>query len=1096
MKKGFKGILKWLLRILLGIVGLLALLILLFYLFRGKITEKALAYVNEMQPGEVVFEKLNLRPFVDFPDVSLRLRKVRFLAPGEPQAGSEPMPVLDFNDIYVSMDVVQLVRGTYMISEVRLAEGVINYMVGPDSVSNVEKSLGILFGDEQVDEPVEQAASPIMLDLQRLEIQDLVVNYEDQPAGAAFTVRVNGLESAFSYYPDMVTAAVMLHSEIPLARTRTLTLDKPRSVSFSSAVHFDQVRQQVKLDQSMLDIQDAVFKLEGAMDLDARTLDMDFSAVNSGIDLLNFLLSGILNLDAIEQIGDGSIRLEGNASGSYDKQLPLIQMHVVAADMGFRVHSIGQSVTGIAFEGSFTNGTRKDLSEAAVHLEDFHVDFPKGSLDAEIHVSNLLAPYADIRLEGDADLSLINEIIRTETVRDMQGNLRFEGDVRGSVDKRSGTLLDSASLLNIYMDDLGFTLPGYQVQHLDGAVSVQGTVLGLREFAMVVNNNKMQLEGEAHNLLPWLLEFDADPSFNMAFSAGELSPATLLNDSSMYGPVRDLGFSLNVHAGAQELRSALSEKRVPALQLVLADLSGTLAGYAAVSEGGMTVELAPDTAAVHGLHARIGESDFTLDASLVNYNRFLGKDSAAPLVLQYDLAADRLAASDLFTFDNRFGVLPAPFAAEEIHDLRFKGKIETTVAELLKDSILPDFRFVSDQMHWRLKEYPNTFTNLVLDIERKDSLLVLRHFSGSIGESDFNIRASVAHLLDTSRTITGEVWMGSGLLDLDRLLAYPLLAVPAEEQAMAGVAAGSVPAGGVMDGKAADLKPGDGKTAEGGAVEADTLKGAPPDLSKIDFPDLAIDLDVKELRAGGNVLKNLGGRLATKPYKIVYFDRFSLQSESGGSMLVDGQFNVSDPSMYMLSANFDIDTVNMSDFELPIAIGDSVYSLEDNFNGILSADGLAEFFVNPDFSINTDYSTAMFNVRLENGRVRHFAPLGALARYTGNKDLDNVQFGLLRNSFTLMNGAVQIPLMSIESTLGLILLEGEQYLDGNFLYLARLPVSLVRGTAWNLLTNQQNKETEEGEVQQMRAQKFLLVTISVKDGAEEVKIGDKRDQFR
>ncbi|MDF1571569.1 MAG: hypothetical protein P1P82_08140 [Bacteroidales bacterium] len=1091
MQKGFKRIFKWFLRILLGIVGLLVLLILLFYLFRGKITEKALAYVNEMQPGEVVFEKLSLRPFLDFPNVSLRVREVQFLAPGEPQAGSEPLPVLDFNNIYVSMDVVQLIRGTYMISEVRLSEGVINYTVGADSVSNVEKALGILFGGEQVDEPLEQAASPIMLDLERLEIRDMVVNYEDQPAGTAFTIHVNGLESAFSYDPDLVTAAVMLHSEIPLARTRTLTLDKPRSVSFSSAVHFDQVRQQITLDQSMLDIQDAVFKLEGAMDLGARTLDIDFSAINSGIDLLNFLLSGVLNLDAIEQIGDGSIRLEGNASGSYDTQLPLIQMNVVAADMGFRVHSIDQSVTGIAFEGAFTNGARKDLSEAAVHLEDFHVDFPKGSLDAEIHVSNLLAPYAEIRLEGDADLSLINEIIRTETVRDMHGNLRIEGDVRGSVDKNSGTLLDSAGLLKIYMDDLGFTLPGYQVQHLDGAIQVQGKVLGVQELAMVVNNNKLHLEGEVHNLLPWLLDFDTDPSVRLAFRADDLLPGQLLNDSSLKGPVRDLGFRLAVSTGAQELRSALENKRIPGLLLVLEDLSGTLPGYASVSEGRMTVQLAPDTATIRGLHARIGESAFSLDASLINYERFIGKDSSAILLLDFDLAADRLLASDLLTFDNRFSLLPPQFATEEIRELKFKGKVQTTVSELLKDSILPDFRFISDQMHWRLKEYPDAFHNLVLDIERVDSLLVLRHFSGSIGESDFNIRASVMHLLDTSRTISGEVQVSSVLLDLDRLLAYSLLAAPGEVAAMTGLAVGGVPESGLVGGEVADRE-----DVGGDVVAPDTILSVPPDLSIIDFPDLALELEVKELRVGGNILKNLDGRLATKPYKMIYFDQFSVQSETGGSMLVDGQFNVSDPGMYMLSANFEIDTVNMSDFELPIAIGDSVYSLEDNFNGVLSADGLAEFFINPDFSINTDYSTAMFNVRLENGRVKHFSPLRALARYTGNKDLDNVQFGLLRNSFTLMNGAVQVPLMSIESTLGLILLEGEQHLDGNFLYLARVPVTLVRGTAWNMLTNQQNKQAEEGEVQQMRAQKFLLVTISVKDGAEEVKIGDKRDQFR
>lgn len=1096
----------------MGIVGLLVLVILLFYLFRGKITEKALERVNEMQPGQVMFEKLSLRPFIDFPDVSLRLREVRYLSPDRDNTGRDSLPVLEFGDIYVSMDVVELIRGTYMISEVRLDRGVINYLVGADSVSNVEQALGILFGGEQVAEPDEPAASPIMLDLDRLEIRDLVVNYEDLPAGTAFRIYVNGLESAFSYDPDLVTAAVVLHSEIPLARTGTLTLDKPRTVSFSSAVHFDQVHRMITLDHSSLDIQDAVFEVEGAVDLGARTLDIDFSALNTGIDLLNFLLSGVLDLDAIEPIGDGSIRLEGNASGSYDQQLPLIQMDVVASEMGFLVRSIDQMVTGIAFKGAVTNGSRKDLSEAAVHLEDFHVDFPKGSLDAEIHLSNLVTPYASISLNGEADLSVINEIIQSQNATEMYGALRLEGDIRGSVDKRTGTFLDSAALLNIYMDSLGITLPGYQVRQVDGQVHLQGSLIGIQDLVMVVNDNTMQWEGEVYNLLPWLLEFDADPSVSLAFSADELFPGKLLNDSSLHIAVRDLGFRLALNAGAHELRSALSEKTIPALQLILEDVAGTLPGYAPVSEGRMTVQLLPDTAMISGLHARIGESAFTLDASLAHYDDFIGKDTSASLLLGFDLAADRLLASDLLTFDNRFSLLPAQFATEEILDLRFKGTVETTVLELLKDSILPDFRFISDQMTWRLKEYPDPFRNLEVDIAHTDSLLVLRHFSGSIGESDFNIHASVAHLLDTTRTIAGEVQIGSGLLDMDRLLAYSLLAVPNEEQAMEGMAVtGVVRESGdrktevVVDSKVAGDNLHAGSRASGtvGEVDlsgalasSDTAAGAPPNLSKFDFPDLALDLDVKELRVGGNVLKNLGGRLATKPYKIIYFDQFSLQSESGGAMLIDGQFNVSDSSMYMLSANFGIDTVNMSDFELPIAIGDSVYSLEDNFNGVLSADGLAEFFVNPDFSINTDYSTAMFNVRLENGRVRHFAPLGALARYTGNKDLDNVKFGVLRNSFTLMNGAVQIPLMSIESTLGLILLEGEQYLDGNFLYLARVPVTLVRGTAWNMLTNQQNKEAEEGEVQQMRAQKFLLVTISVKDGAEEVKIGDKRDQFR
>ncbi|MCA1746563.1 MAG: hypothetical protein LC655_02625, partial [Bacteroidales bacterium] len=205
------------------------------------------------------------------------------------------------------------------------------------------------------------------------------------------------------------------------------------------------------------------------------------------------------------------------------------------------------------------------------------------------------------------------------------------------------------------------------------------------------------------------------------------------------------------------------------------------------------------------------------------------------------------------------------------------------------------------------------------------------------------------------------------------------------------------------------------------------------------------------------------------------------------------------PDQYMLSAKIDIDTVNVSDFNLQFSMGDSIYSLEDNVNGILSTDGIAELFINPDFSIDLDNSTAMFNVLITNGRVKNFAPLQEIARYTGNKDLDNVKFGELKNgrSFSLVEGVVQIPLMSISSTLGLILIEGEQGLGGDFLYLVRVPKKLLQGTARNLLLGQQRKDPdEEDEIQQMEAQSFGRITV-FSDGKEvEVKMGDKRDQYR
>jgi len=113
---------------------------------------------------------------------------------------------------------------------------------------------------------------------------------------------------------------------------------------------------------------------------------------------------------------------------------------------------------------------------------------------------------------------------------------------------------------------------------------------------------------------------------------------------------------------------------------------------------------------------------------------------------------------------------------------------------------------------------------------------------------------------------------------------------------------------------------------------------------------------------------------------------------------------------------------------------------------------------------------------------------------------EDVATSLLR----MKNGVVCIQEISFSSPLEkevfpqtLLLIEGEQSISGDgFLYLVRVPTRLVKGTAWNLLTNWVKRKTEtENEIEQMRAQKFLLLTVWGKGEELEVKLKDRRDEY-
>ena len=187
--------------------------------------------------------------------------------------------------------------------------------------------------------------------------------------------------------------------------------------------------------------------------------------------------------------------------------------------------------------------------------------------------------------------------------------------------------------------------------------------------------------------------------------------------------------------------------------------------------------------------------------------------------------------------------------------------------------------------------------------------------------------------------------------------------------------------------------------------------------------------------------------------------------------------------------------MNINDLGLQMQAGEETYTLNENFEGVVSAKGLAEVFITPDLKVDVPTTTAMFNVTVNDGALINFTPLQAAGKFLDNKNLDYVRFATLGNSFTLVDSRVIIPNMKVESSVGLLLIEGEQGLDKSFLYLIRVPTKLARQAAKSVMTNTEDQQGND-EIVQMQRGDFVRITVW-SDGTEsDYKLGDKRDKFR
>ena len=463
---------------------------------------------------------------------------------------------------------------------------------------------------------------------------------------------------------------------------------------------------------------------------------------------------------------------------------------------------------------------------------------------------------------------------------------------------------------------------------------------------------------------------------------------------------------------------------------------------------------------LHRLAGTIGESSFDFSGILANYGALSRGDSGEYVAFDFSVSSNLLRARDLLTINKEF-LLPEHFLTEGLEDFRLSGRLEAPAAGLVHDSISLDFEVDIEDLAWKFRYYPEKFRNFLIQVKREGDLLTIDNFQGSVGENNLMLSATIGNFTDSLvENMYGTIELYSDLLDFNQLLNYQQ---PKETE--------------------------EARTRDSSEVRE------PPKLYEVDYPEMEFTVNIGEVRYARHRIYGMNGKLRTSRDKIFYLDQFRISPEGRGILESSGQLNISNPEQYVLSADLKLKGIDIGDLNLELESGDTIYTLKDNFNGIVDARGLAEIFITPDLNVDLSASTAQFNLTVYDGALINFTPLQAAGKFLDNKDLNNVRFDTLRNNFTLMDSRIIIPRMNVESTVGQMLILGEQGLDGSYLYLVRVPSKLAREVARSAMS-EGAKDDGEDQVSQMKRGNFLGITLWSNGIESDVKLGDRRDKYK
>jgi hypothetical protein len=140
--------------------------------------------------------------------------------------------------------------------------------------------------------------------------------------------------------------------------------------------------------------------------------------------------------------------------------------------------------------------------------------------------------------------------------------------------------------------------------------------------------------------------------------------------------------------------------------------------------------------------------------------------------------------------------------------------------------------------------------------------------------------------------------------------------------------------------------------------------------------------------------------------------------------------------------------------------------------------------VHPDLTPMLDETKAQLDINIYNGTLIYFTPMEAMSTYFKDKNLKMVRFDTLRNLLTFENNTLNIPAMTINSSLGFLEFSGTQSLDMRMSYYVRIPLKMVTQVGFRMLFNKKKEEVDPDQVDAIefrdkdRKVRFMNLTIT------------------
>ncbi len=999
---------------------------------QNSIIKNNITTLNKTHKGFVTIGDTHLSLFSNFPNISFKVDDLKIL---ETKENDSPV-IMDVKDIYVGFNLWDIINQNYNFRSLIIEDGFFDIVIHED------KSLNLLNALKPFDET--ESEESIDFNLTKIKLRNLDIHKKDESLNTDLETFIYEADGGFNIDREVISGHIDTKFEMNLMDNGDTTYLKHKHFKLHTNLSLNKDTGLLTVAPSGVTMEHGDFELEGKIDTkNDLDLDLKIRGTKPNFDMLIAFAPEDLIPVLTRYKNAGKIYFNAIVQGpTLNQQAPFFDVNFGASEAFLENTNKGKRVNDMGFKGHFTNGKERNSRTTSFTLKNMTAKLEKGTFLGNVVINNFDAPEVNMQLNANFNLEFMANFLNLDEIDITSGNISLKMNFHDIIDidkpEQALSKLNQAYFSELKIDSLSLSskdLPE-PLKKLDAHIVMNGKKATVNQFDMLLGASDISITGYLSDL-PAVVHHTSAPvvaHLDIKSKLLDISEITKfsITDSTTTGideQIKDLTAEFSFKSSAKAFTES---KYLPKGEFFVDNFSAQLKHYPhKLHDFSVDCLIDEEDLKIKDFTGFIDDSDFHFNGLVHNYGFWMQEELNGDIDLDISLASDLLRLEDIFSYQGE-NYVPKEYRHEEFQKLA----LHVNSSMHYKASALHSIDVELDKLNTKMQIHPLRFEHFTGDFHYEEDHLIVKDFIGKIGRTSFNV--GLNYYLGDNEAIKkrdNHLSFKANYIDYDQLF-------PPDEKAK--------PSATVVTSKTADV-----------AEHANTFN-----FYELPFTDMKFNIDVDHFIYNRIDLQDIKADLHTTQNHYIHVDKLNLNA-AGGNFKMTGYFNGSDSKHIYMKPNIEATNIDIDKFLFKFENFGQDHLVSDNLKGHVSTTIKGKIRVYPDLVPDLDQSEIHMDVKVFNGKLQNYEPMNMLSDYMGDKNLKNIKFDTLQNHVDIIKGRINIPNMTIESTLGHMELSGTQDLDNNIEYYLRIPWKIVKKAAkYKLFSNKKNKgnTTEEDEI--------------------------------